>query len=132
MSIIQWRDSYNTGVEQFDREHHKIVELIDVLFTCVRDKKESSEVTKAIAELVQYTTYHFDNEEQALEQAEYPELESHREEHRRLKEQALEFQAIGQTIEREKVREFYQFLRVWLIDHIIGCDKKYSDFLAQD
>ncbi|MFT5729363.1 MAG: hemerythrin [Desulforhopalus sp.] len=67
-----------------------------------------------------------------MKQVDSLELESHREEHRRLKEQALEFQAIGQTIEREKVREFYQFLRVWLVDHIVGCDKKYSDFLAQD
>lgn len=132
MNIIQWRDSYNTGVEQFDREHHKIVELIDVLFTCVRDKKESSEVTEAIAELVEYTTYHFDNEEQAMKQADYPELESHQEKHRMLKERALEFQAIGPTIEREKVREFYQFLRAWLVDHIVRCDKKYSEFLSQD
>jgi hemerythrin len=131
MSIIRWRDSYNTGVEQFDREHHKIVELIDVLYTCVRDKRESSEITEAIAELVQYTGYHFDNEEQAMEKADYPELESHQKEHRKLKEQALEFQAIGQTIEREKVTEFYKFLRVWLVDHIVGCDKKYGKFLPQ-
>jgi hemerythrin len=53
MYIIQWRDSYNTGVDQFDREHHKIVELIDVLFTCVRDQRESSEMTQAIANLVE-------------------------------------------------------------------------------
>lgn len=131
MSIIQWRDSYNTGVEQFDREHHKIVDLIDVLYSCVRDKRESSEITGAIDELVKYTGYHFDNEEQAMKQAGYPELESHQDEHSRLKKQALEFQAIGQVIEREKVRDFYQFLRVWLVDHIVGCDKKYGEFLAQ-
>jgi hemerythrin-like metal-binding protein len=132
MSIIQWRESYNTGVEQFDREHHKIVELIDVLFTSVRDKREGIEITEAIAELVEYTGYHFDNEEQAMKLADYPELEAHQEEHRRLKQQALEFQAIGQNIEREKVTEFYQFLRGWLIDHIVDCDKKYGEFLAKE
>jgi hemerythrin-like metal-binding protein len=131
MGIIQWRDSYNTGVDQFDREHHKIVELIGVLFSCVRDQRESSEMTKAIADLVEYTGYHFDNEEQAMEQAAYPDLDSHKEEHRKLKEQALEFQTMGQTVEREKVREFYKFLREWLVDHIVGCDKKYGEFLSQ-
>lgn len=131
MSIIQWRDSYNTGVEQFDREHHKIVELIDVLYTCLREKREGSEVTEAIAELVQYTGYHFDNEEQAMKQADYPELEFHQEEHSRLKKQALEFQTLGLNIEREKVTEFYQFLRGWLVDHIVNCDKKYGEFIAK-
>lgn len=131
MSVIQWRESYNTGIEQFDREHHKIVELIEVLFTCVRDKRESSEIAEAIAELVQYTEYHFDNEEQSMKLADYPDLEAHKEEHKRLKEQALEFQAIGQTIEREKVTNFYHFLRAWLVDHIVGCDKKYGAFVAQ-
>lgn len=29
MTLIKWRESYNTGVAQFDREHHKLVELID-------------------------------------------------------------------------------------------------------
>lgn len=66
-----------------------------------------------------------------MEQAGYPELESHREEHRKLKEQALEFQATGQTVERAMVRDFYRFLRNWLVDHIVGCDKKYGEFLAQ-
>ena len=28
MSVIKWRDTYNIGVEQFDIEHHKLVELI--------------------------------------------------------------------------------------------------------
>lgn len=132
MSIIQWRDSYNTGVEQFDLEHHKIVELIDVLFTCVRDEKGSDEINEAIAEVVQYTVYHFDNEEQAMEQAGYPELESHKVEHKKLREQVLAFQAIGQNLEREQVREFYQFLRTWLVDHIVGCDLKYGKFLTEE
>ena len=36
MTVIKWRDSYNTGVEQFDLEHHKILELIEVLYEAVR------------------------------------------------------------------------------------------------
>ncbi len=101
-----------------------------MLFTCLRDERGKSEIAAAIAELVEYTGYHFDNEEKAMAQAEYPELESHQEEHRKLKEQALEFQAMGQVLERDKVKEFYQFLRAWLIDHIVVCDMKYGEFIA--
>ena len=45
MSVIKWRESYNTGIEQFDMEHHKIVELIDAMFAAIRDKS-SKEVVR--------------------------------------------------------------------------------------
>ncbi len=61
MSFIRWRDSYNTGIVQFDLEHHKIVELIDVMYSAVRDKSGKEVAEKACTELVAYTVYHFDN-----------------------------------------------------------------------
>lgn len=94
--------------------------------------RDNNEITAAMAELVEYTSYHFDNEEQAMIQADYPDLESHQEEHRKLREQALEFQEMGQAIDREEIREFYQFLRAWLVDHIVGCDMKYAKCLSQE
>ena len=39
MAIIKWRDSYNTGIEAVDLEHRKLVELIEVIYTNVRDKE---------------------------------------------------------------------------------------------
>ncbi len=31
MTVIKWLESYNTIVEQFDREHHNQLEPIDVM-----------------------------------------------------------------------------------------------------
>ena len=62
MSVIKWRESYNTGVEQFDREHHKIIELIDIMYEAVRDKSGREVTEKACNDILAYTVYHFANE----------------------------------------------------------------------
>lgn len=129
MSVIKWRDTYDTGVAQFDNEHHMIVELIDALFTAIRDKNGKDIVVKACKDVVAYTGYHFDNEEKAMQSAGYPELEKHVAEHDRLKAEALKFQEIINANFPEGTSDFYRFLRDWLITHIQDCDKKYGPYL---
>lgn len=129
MTVIKWRESYNTGVEQFDKEHHKIVELIDVMFTAIRDNSGKEVTEKACQEVVSYTGYHFENEEKAMQVVNCPGLKEHIDEHNRLKAEALQFQAKINADFPEGTTEFYRFLRDWLIEHIQECDKKYGPYL---
>lgn len=92
MTVIKWRDAYNTGVDQFDEEHHKLVELINTMYGAVRDGLGKEVVVKACEELVAYTGYHFSNEEQALAAINYPGLAEHKVEHDSLKAKTLDFQ----------------------------------------
>ncbi len=130
MTMIKWRDSYNTGVEQFDQEHHIIVDLIDVLYRAVRNNNDN-EVEKAVNELISYTESHFEREEQMMADANFPHLEEHKKQHVLLKRKAKKFQQSMQgKISYRQVYDFYHFLREWLIGHIVGEDKKYGAFLA--
>ncbi len=129
MTIIKWRDAYNTGVEQFDMEHHKIVELIDIMYVAIRDQSSKQVVVEACENVLSYTDYHFTNEEQAMKAANYPELDEHIAEHLRLKEEALELQKTISNSFPEGTANFYHFLRNWLVDHIQHCDKKYGQYL---
>jgi hemerythrin len=129
MAVIKWQEGFNTGVAQFDNEHHKIVELIDLMFTAIRDKSGKEVTEKACNDVLAYTGYHFDNEEQAMQAADYPELAEHVAEHGRLKAEALRFQAMINTNFPEGTSEFYRFLRDWLVKHIQDCDKKYGPYL---
>jgi hemerythrin-like metal-binding protein len=129
MAVIKWRDSYNTGIDQFDKEHHKILELIDIMFMAIRDKSDKEITRKACNDVLSYTQYHFANEEQAMQEANYPELEEHIAEHVRLKNEAVRFQTIIDTNFPEGVNDFYRFLREWLVNHIEGCDMKYGPYL---
>ena len=129
MDVIKWRDSYNTGVEQFDIEHHKIVELINMMFVAIRDNAGKEVTEKACEDVISYTKYHFTNEEQAMKTANYPGLPEQLSEHARLKENAEKFQMIIRNNFPEGRNDFYRFIREWLINHIQGCDMKYGPYL---
>lgn len=129
MSVIKWRESYNTGIEQFDGEHHKIVELIDILFTVLRDQNSKEAVSKVCDDLLVYTKHHFSNEEEAMKSVDYPDLEEHIAEHERLKNEVQEFQAMIEAEFPKGTPELYRFLREWLVKHIQEIDKKYTPYL---
>ncbi|MBU1568372.1 MAG: bacteriohemerythrin [Proteobacteria bacterium] len=131
MSVIKWRDSYNTGVAQFDQEHHKIIELIDSMYVALRDKLGSEVVEKVCREAITYTEVHFTNEEQAMSSISYPELEEHKVEHLRMKKEVEKFQTLITTNFTEGATGLYHFLRDWLINHILVCDKKYGPYLQE-
>jgi hemerythrin len=129
MAFIKWRDSYSVGVEQFDREHRKLIELIDTMYYVVRDKKGNEYTAEAASELVAYTKYHFTNEEGAMVAANYPDLGAHKVEHARLREKTGQLQERIENNDSQAAQELYIFLRDWLITHIQEIDKKYGPFL---
>ena len=129
MSVIKWRDAYNTGIAQFDKEHHKLVELIDTMYSAIRNGNDKEMTEKACTELVAYTIYHFDNEELAMAEVNYPELAGHKAEHEQLKKEAQGFQTRISTGFPDGVSELYRFLRDWLINHIQESDKKYGLYM---
>lgn len=129
MALIQWRDSYSVGVARFDKEHRRLVELINDMFIIVRDKGDSAALNTVVQALIEYTEYHFSSEEEAMEEANYPDLVEHKQHHADLKKKVTTF--LEQiTAGGEDVRtELYHFLREWLINHIVKEDKKYTEYL---
>ncbi len=129
MTIIKWRDSFSVGVEKLDKEHFKLVELVNDMYVIVRDKGDITALSACTERLVEYTRFHFSSEEAAMEEANYPGLDEHKKIHLDLEEQAVGFFWRIKT-EGEVVRaEFYHFLREWLLNHIMAEDKKYSEYL---
>ena len=61
----------------------------------------------------------------------YPELEEHKAEHAKLKEEALNFQSRITESFPDGARELYHFLRNWLLNHIQDSDKKYGPYLNE-
>lgn len=128
MSVIKWRDSYNTGVAQFDREHHKIIELIDAMYVAVRDKLDKESIEKVCREAVSYTEEHLANEEQALTSIDYPGLEEQMTAHALMKKEVKEIQELIAADYSAGATRLYHFLRDWLINHILVIDKKYGSY----
>ncbi|MFQ5643880.1 MAG: bacteriohemerythrin [Thiogranum sp.] len=129
--FIQWKDEYNVGIESIDQQHRKLVSLINQLQTAVDYSTGEEFEREALDELVDYTKTHFGFEEGMMEQYDYPDLEPHKAQHRKMIAKVEEVLA---EYEQDHDRAMFQavtFLKDWLINHINGTDKQYSSFLIE-
>ena len=131
MAVIRWRESFATGVEQFDQEHKRLVALVNLMFEAIRDKRTEEVVAQASTELVAHAVEHFAHEEQAMEALAYSDIEAHKEEHAQLRAKAEQFHTRIAQKDPAAALEFYHFLREWLANHILESDKAYGPPLKQ-
>ncbi len=137
MSKIQWQAMFEVGVPSIDMQHRKLVGMINQLEDALTSGKGlvNEEIGAVLIQLVEYTQYHFAEEEQVQRDIGYSELTVHIESHKQLLAQVkvilLKIKKGGSI----NVFEMMNFLRDWLVNHIIREDRKigieYKRFYAR-
>lgn len=130
MALITWSDKYSVKVKSIDLQHKKLVELINELHEALAAAKAKEVLSKILQDLINYTKDHFSYEEQLLNKNNYPALFGHKQEHTNLTNKVVDFQNQFLAGRTSISIEMMNFLRDWLVNHINGTDKKYSEFLA--
>ena len=126
---VQWREEYSVGIEHIDDDHKKLIGLLNN-FTIAYDYAMSESFEKeALNELISYTKYHFSREEKLMEDNEYPDLIAHKAQHKVMIEQVEGFVHLYNEKGHDALDEISKFLADWLINHINGTDKQYSEHL---
>ncbi len=131
MPFITWDDCYSVHIPEMDEEHKIIIKIINQLDDVIKDGKDQYVIGDIINQLIEYTITHFSNEEKLMAGFGFPELEKHKRIHSSLCEQARIFlneYNSGKSISAEKLMKF---LWEWLLDHIMGDDKKYGQFYTK-
>ncbi|MCP5162840.1 MAG: bacteriohemerythrin [Hahellaceae bacterium] len=128
-SFLVWRDEYSVGIASIDAEHKKLLNLINQLQTASLYYTGEDFDKDALNEVIEYTKYHFANEEKLMETHGYPTCESHKQEHRRMAEKVMSMVKAYEEDSDKTIDELLNFLKQWLIRHINGTDKEYSEFL---
>ena len=91
--------------------------------------KGRAAISSALSKLIEYTGSHFAYEEDIFDKHNYSGKDAHKEIHRKLVAQVVDFQNQFDSGEKDISLELMEFLKDWLIKHIKGTDKKYSSFL---
>lgn len=123
MKKLVWTPDLDTGIAVIDRQHERIVDLINALATASHDR---GAIGDALGELIDYTMSHFAFEEELMEEAGYHFCAAHKRVHemftRRVGEYKLRFDA-GENV----TDELRAMLARWLFNHIRSDDKAYSE-----
>ncbi len=123
MALIYWTKDLQTGIERVDEQHKKLVDLINELFEANRNKDRSL-VAHVLDELVDYTVFHFKDEEEMMAEAGYRFLEEHAKVHQRFVDKVAGFQSRFKKGE-DIADELLAILEDWLIRHIKLNDRGY-------
>ncbi len=67
MPLFEWSDDYSVGVAGMDRHHQKIFDMLNRLHAAMLQGKAVDMIGNIIRELLDYTKYHFGEEEKLME-----------------------------------------------------------------
>lgn len=131
MSFMVWSESYSLGIKNVDEQHEHLFKLVNKLHDSVMEGLEQNTLSDILDELIEYTVYHFESEEEMFRQHDYPKLEEHVDEHNRLTEEVIVLQSKFYAHEVTITYEVLDFLREWLNDHTTRTDMEFSEFYKE-
>ena len=128
--LVKWSEKFSVNVEQFDNEHKNLLNIINKLNKATLEGEGINSVNEILDELIDYTAFHFKNEEELFQKYKYPNYKEHKKTHDSIIEKVLEMKdKFNENPDDENViYEIMELLKKWIINHILGTDKKYSDF----
>jgi hemerythrin-like metal-binding protein len=129
MDIFIWRDSFNTGHNIIDCQHKKLVMLINELFTSLGESNNNAKIESVFDELCKYTVEHFSVEEQLMQDKKYPNYNSHKAEHDSFTKEIFSLKDKFTNHNQQAAIEAINFLKDWLLNHIIGRDRRIFDYI---
>jgi hemerythrin len=131
MSLIKWNDSFSVKVAEIDKQHQKLIVMINELNDAMRQGKGKDVLGKIINGLVEYTATHFKTEENYFKQFNYPQALAHKKEHDAFVQKVSEFKDEFEKGKISLTLEVMKFLSDWLRNHIKGTDKHYSQYFNE-
>lgn len=123
--VFPWNYNFETGIEEVDLQHKKLIELLNELANTLTQEEEF-EIEKAFNELAKYAEYHFKSEE-AIWKKYIKENElfiSHKNSHNSFLPRVIEIREKKNNNLQDTIEEIILFLIRWLAFHIIDEDKR--------
>jgi len=132
MAFIFWRSAFSVGNNLIDSQHQKLVQIINLLYDEITMKKSELKMQEIFNELVSYTKYHFDAEEQMMLTNLLPGAVAHKKAHQEFISK-INTLKLSNIVGNDKVKmEVFVFLKNWLTDHILNTDKETFKSLSEE
>jgi len=130
VTFIQWNDSYKVGHKIVDFDHMTLVNITNELFMRVDQGFSDEEIAQTITLLIEYVERHFDREEDLFRDSDYPDIGKHQAMHDDIRKTVRDIATIYKTQpDAININEVLQFLKKWLLNHIMKADQGYIQYL---
>lgn len=117
---------------EVEEDHRKLSELLQQLQQASAQGDQPDVVGRVLADLFDYTHFHFAREEDLMAAYGYPFIDDHKAEHEVLFRRVLQFlEDVPSPLQPSLESELLEFLRTWIDSHIDGPDKEFAEWLVQ-
>jgi hemerythrin len=131
MPLFEWNDKFSVEVKKYDEQHKNLIKILNDLYDAMKIGKSTVVMSEIFDSLLDYTKYHFNDEEESLKKYNYEEYTLHKAEHDNLTVKVLDYKKKFENKEILISVELLNFLKDWLTNHIMKTDRKYGNFFKE-
>lgn len=124
--MIEWKKSYEFGIQDIDEQHHHFIDICNELLQTVNDGSERDRVGLVADKLMSYAKMHFDTEEEYFRKFGFEGAAAHVAQHQLMYDQ-LKFFMERFSAGGEIALPMFGFATDWLFTHIRIYDQAYVD-----
>lgn len=125
--MIKWKDEYSIGIDRIDDEHKQLVKIANKAYEVINNDfytDKYDKIVEILKELEDYTVFHFNDEEDYMQQVGYKKFFSHKIEHEEFIQKIKNVDLNKMDYNQDKyLLEIVNFIVDWLVKHILEKDK---------
>ena len=129
MELFQWKEEYDLGLEKIDNQHRQMVDMLNRLYEAKKSDAVHQIIEETLNGLVSYVEIHFADEEAAMREANYPDLDQQRRQHLEMTDEVIRMRNLMLQGGEPATFELLNFMSEWLKEHISGSDQKFGVFM---
>tara|TARA_B100000315_G_C14455691_1_gene531303 strand:+ start:326 stop:730 length:405 start_codon:yes stop_codon:yes gene_type:complete len=129
MPLFNWSEKFSVNVPEMDLQHKKLVNLINFFHDEQLAHADVNTLGKVLDELLNYTKFHFKEEEELMKKSGYPFYATQKSEHDELVRNVLDMRKKYYTGDTSIATDIAILLNDWLAEHIMMEDKKYGPYV---
>lgn len=126
MALLDWKADYHTGQMRIDDDHRALFDCINDFHHAWLHDRDRREIARLLGRLIQGAEEHFAREEEIMRVRGYPGLRAHAAAHEALLGQIFALQGHFEEGRIGIDEDAVEFLRGWLVDHILAADLKFA------
>ncbi len=125
--VIEWNDKYSLNISLIDEQHKKLFEIINKAIIAEKHSKVAKDVLEILDEMTEYALKHFETEERYMKEFNFPEYQTHRNEHIDFTNNTIDYKNRIVGGDFQIINEILEYLKQWLVNHIQVSDRQFID-----
>jgi hemerythrin len=132
MGVLIWNETMSVKVGSIDIQHKKLFDLINNFYDSINDGSSKDKLIEVIKGMKEYTVWHFSHEEKLMKSINYPAFAAHKAEHEKFVSTIIDYENRFKSGKLILSLEVTNFIKTWITNHIMGTDKKYTEFFVKN